>query len=54
MELLSSVHYIIKHNDNKDDPALVWEVLRKLKPYSGFGYEDVDSVIRELNDLQLV
>jgi uncharacterized protein YwgA len=55
MELLSSVHYIVRHNDDdssgKTSAVLfVLDILRKLKPGARFKQEDIISILEELEE----
>jgi uncharacterized protein YwgA len=54
MQLLSSVHYILRHNDGKTDVLSVLNILKKLKPNTGFKQEDIIPVIEELKELKLL
>lgn len=54
MELLASVHYIIKNNDCNTDPRYVWEIITMLKPEQGFTQDDIISAIKELQSIKLI
>lgn len=54
MELLASVHYIIKDNGCKTEPEFILDVIRSLKPESGFTLKDIKKSILQLKDFQLV